>query len=30
MMKGTTSYKMARKLSEAKIPFKETLKKIVK
>ena len=30
MLKGTTSYKVARKLSDANIPFKETLKKLVK
>ena len=30
MLKGTTSYKVARKISDANIPFKETLKKLVK
>ena len=30
MLKGTTSYKIARKISDADIPFKETLKKIIK
>lgn len=30
MLKGTTSYKVARKLSDADIPFKETLKKLLK
>ena len=30
MLKGTTSYKVARKISDANIPFKETLKKIMK
>ena len=29
-LKGTTSYKVARKISKANIPFKETLKKMVK
>lgn len=30
MLKGTTSYKIARRISDADIPFKETLKKILK
>ena len=30
VLKGTTSYRMARKISEAKIPFKEQLKKAFK
>ncbi len=30
MLKGTTSYKVARKISDANIPFKETLKRLVK
>lgn len=30
MLKGTTSYKVARKISDANIPFKEALKKLVK
>lgn len=30
MLEGTTSYRIARKLSEANIPFKESLKKILK
>lgn len=30
MMKNTTSYRMARKISEANIPFKEPLKKLLK
>lgn len=30
VLKGTTSYRMARKISEAKLPFKEQLKKVFK
>ena len=30
MLKDTTSYRMARKISEANIPFKEPLKKLLK
>lgn len=30
VMKGTTSYRMARKIADAKIPFKEQLKKVLK
>lgn len=30
MLKNTTSYKVARKISEADIPFKEPLKKMLK
>lgn len=30
MLKGTTSYKVARKISDANLPFKETLKRLVK
>lgn len=30
VLKGTTSYRIARKIADAKIPFKEQLKKIVK
>ncbi len=30
MLKGTTSYKMARKISDVNLPFKETLKRMVK
>ena len=30
MLKSTTSYRVARKLSEANIPFKEPLKKLLK
>lgn len=30
VMKGTTSYRMARKIADAKIPFKEQLKKALK
>ena len=30
VMKGTTSYRMARKIADAKVPFKEQIKKVVR
>ena len=30
VLKGTTSYRIARKIADAKIPFKEQLKKALK
>ena len=29
VMKGTISYKIARKISDAKIPFKEQMKRLI-